>query len=397
MIETVQAWGAALIGLHQRIGRHFRRVEPRRRALAYLQALISPCERKNGWQLAETIGEATPDGVQRLLNAARWDADAVRDDLRAYVVEHLADPNAVLVIDETSFRKRGDKSVGVQQQYCGTTREIENCQVAVFLYYATAESSAFIDRALYLPKSWTQDRDRRAEAGVPDSVPFASKPELAVAMLERAFAAGVAPAWVTADSLYGHDRHLRSVLRQRHQRYVLAIQSRDVVPRDDFWSLSAKYLAEDFVEADWTRLSAGSGTKGPRWFDWAWRELPYATGGQDEQGWGEWLLVRRNMEDRADRTYYVVFAPRTTTLAEVVTIAGMRWHIEVGFETAKGECGLEDYEVRTWDAWHRHSTLVLLAHAFLAVMRTLSLQKGDHLPMMGSRSPYRRFDASSGA
>lgn len=149
MIETIQVWDEQLVALHQRTGRHFRRAEPRRRALAYLQALISPCERKNGWQLAETIGEATPDGIQRLLNAVRWDADVVRDDLRAYVVEHLADPNAVLVIDETSFRKRGDKSVGVQQQYCGTTCEIENCRVAVFLYYATAESGAFIDRALY--------------------------------------------------------------------------------------------------------------------------------------------------------------------------------------------------------------------------------------------------------
>ena len=391
MIEAVQAWGEQLVALHQRIGQHFHRAEPRRRALAYLQALLSPCERKNGWQLAETIGDATPDGVQRLLNAARWDADAVRDDLRSYVVEHLADPQAVLVLDETSFRKRGDKSVGVQEQYCGTTREIENCQVAVFLYYTTAQGGAFIDRALYLPKRWTRDRARRDEAGVPATVQFATKPELAVAMLERTFAAGVSAGWVTADSLYGHDRRLRTWLRQRHQRYVLAIQSTDRVPRDDFWSLSAKYVAGNFAETDWQRLSAGAGTKGPRWFDWVWRELPYATGGQDEQGWGEWLLVRRSVEDPTDLAYYVVFAPRArTTLAETVAMAGMRWQIEVGIETAKGECGLEDYEVRTWDAWHRHITLVLLAHAFLNVMRALSLQKGDRLWTKGSPSPFQR-------
>ena len=282
MIETVHAWGEQLVTLHQRIGRHFRRAEPRRRALAYLQALISPSERKNGWQLAETIGDATPDGVQRLLNAARWDAD----DLRAYVVEQLADSNAVLVIDETSFRKRGDKSVGVQEQYCGTTREIENCQVAVFLYYASEDSGAFIDRALYLPQNWTRDRTRRDEAGVPDTVQFATKPEIACAMLERTFAAGVRAQWVAADCLYGCDRRLRSWLKQRYQRYVLAIRSTDLVPRDSCWSLSAKYVAEDFANGEWQRLSAGAGTKGPRLFDWAWRELPYASDGRDEQGWG---------------------------------------------------------------------------------------------------------------
>lgn len=376
MLETVQQWGQALEVLHQHIGRHFYRAEPRRRALAYLQALLSPCERKNGWHLAETLGDTTPDGVQRLLNAARWDADAVRDDLRAYVVEQLADARAVLVIDETSFRKRGTKSVGVQEQYCGTTHEIENCQVAVFLYYATHERGAFLDRTLYLPQSWTQNGERRTEAGVPDSVRFATKPEIARTMLERTFTAGITAAWVTADALYGHDRRLRDWLKERHQRYVLAIRSTDMVPRDALWSLPAKYVAEDFSEDDWEHLSAGSGTKGPRMFDWAWRELPYGTADQDEQGWGEWLLVRSNGADPSDLAYYLVFAPRaTTTLAEVVCVVGLRWDIEVGFETAKGECGLEDYEVRTWDAWHRHVTLVLLAHAFLVVMRVQSLQK----------------------
>jgi SRSO17 transposase len=398
MIETVQAWGQQLEALHGHIGRHFHRAEPRRRALAYLQGVLSSCERKNGWQLAETIGDCSPDGVQRLLNAARWDADAVRDDLRTYVVEHLADPNAVLIIDETSFRKRGTKSVGVHHQYCGATGKLENCQVGVFLAYASSQGTAFIDRALFLPQAWAQDHRRRAEASVPNDVAFATKPALALAMLERAFDTGLVAGWVTADALYGCDRRLRRALEQRHQRYVVAIKSNELLPRDAFWRLSAKYVAEDFAAADWQRLAAGAGTKGPRWFDWAWQALPYATGGEDARGWGQWLLVRRNVDDPTDLTYYIVFAPRsTTTLAQVVTVAGMRWQIETGFETAKGDCGLADYEVRRWDAWYRHITLVLLAHAFLVVMRVQMLQKGAQRLTMASRLPCRRSAASFGS
>ena len=301
---TVQAWAHDLEALHTHISRHFHRAEPRRRALAYLQALLSPCERKNGWQLAEQMGDRTPDGVQRLLNAARWDADAVRNDLRTYVATHLADPSAVLIIDETSFIKRGTKSVGVQHQYCGTTGELENCQVGVFLAYASRQGTAFIDRALFLPKAWAASHERRAEAGVPDEVQFATKPHLARAMVDRAFDAGLVVGWVTADTLYGCDRRLRHGLEQRYQRYVLAIKSNELLPRDAFWSLNAKYVAEDFAAEDWHRLSAGAGTKGPRWFDWAWRELPYATGGQDAHGWGQWLLVRRSVADPTDLTYW---------------------------------------------------------------------------------------------
>jgi SRSO17 transposase len=209
MQATVAGWGAELRGLQARIAPRFDRAEPRRRARTYLQALLSPVARKNGWQIAERAGEATPDGMQRLLNAAAWDADAVRDDLRAYVVEHLGDPGGVLILDETGFLKQGTKSVGVQRQYSGTAGRIENCQLGVFLCYATRHGAAFLDRALDVPQDWAADAARRAAAGVPDDVAFATKPALGLALLERALDAGVPAGWVIGDAVYGNDRRLR--------------------------------------------------------------------------------------------------------------------------------------------------------------------------------------------
>jgi len=214
-VAEVAGWEAGLDALHARIAPRFARPEVRRRARGYLRGLLCPVERKNGWQVAERIGEATPDGVQRLLNAARWDADGVRDDLRAYVLEHLGDPAAVLVVDETGFLKKGTKSVGVQRQYSGTAGRIENCQVGVFLAYAAPAGYAFLDRELYLPAGWAGDAARRKEAGVPAPVAFRTKPRLAEAMLERAASAGAPAGWVTADEVYGGDRRLRVWLEER--------------------------------------------------------------------------------------------------------------------------------------------------------------------------------------
>src|SRR5215207_7738847 len=208
-VATVAGWAAELEALHARIAPRFARPEPRRRALALLRGLLSPVERKNGWQLAEEAGEATPDGMQRLLATAERDADAVRDDLRAYVVEHLGDPAGVLVVDETGFLKKGIESVGVQRQYSGTAGRIENCQIGVFLAYATPHGRAFLDRELYLPEDWTAEAARRAAGGVPATVKFRTKPQLAKAMLERALAAEVPASWVTGDEVYGGDRRLR--------------------------------------------------------------------------------------------------------------------------------------------------------------------------------------------
>jgi SRSO17 transposase len=356
-------WAQGLNSLGQRIGGRFARAEPRRRALAYLQGLLSPLERKNGWQLAEEAGDPTPYGVQHLLGRAQWEADAVRNDLCAYVVEHLGDKQAVLIVDETGFVKKGEQSVGVQRQYSGTAGRIENCQIGVFLVYAGAQGRTFVDRALYLPQAWTQDKLRCRQAGVPDTVGFATKPMLAKHMIARALGAGVPARWVTADSVYGNDGKLRGWLEAQHLAYVLGVSSNHYVWLD-FEQQPVAVVAQRLPRTAWRRLSAGSGSKGPRWFDWAALRLPGA-----ERGWQRWLLVRRQVDQPTELAYYRVFAPARTSLAAMVKVAGTRWAVEECFETAKGEVGLDQYEVRSWSGWYRHITLALLAHAYLTVVR----------------------------
>ena len=379
--RLVRGWGRDLDALHARLGPRFGRAEPRRRVRAYVEGLLSPVERKNGWQVAEQAGETTPYGMQRLLAGARWDADAVRDDLRAYVVEHLADPEAVLIVDETGFLKKGAKSVGVQRQYSGTAGRIENCQIGVFLAYATPRGRTCLDRELYLPKEWANDAARRAEAGVPADTTFRTKPALARAMLERAFQAGVPAAWVTGDEVYGRDRRLRVWLEEQEQPFVLAVATNEAL-----WALTdrgpqqvaAAVIAAVLPPEAWERLSAGEGSKGPRVYDWAWVRLAR----WPVPGWAHWLLVRRSLADPTDLAYYVVFAPAGTTLATLVRVAGTRWAVEESFAIAKGEVGLDHYEVRRWDGWFRHITLALLAQAFLTVVRSQAsgVEKGGVPP-----------------
>jgi SRSO17 transposase len=362
----VRAWAKGLAALHKRIGRHFVRPEVRRRSRRYLAGLLGPVERKNGWQLAEQSREATPDGMQRLLNTARWDADAVRDDLRGYVWEHLAGDDGVLVVDETGFLKKGDKSVGVQRQYSGTAGRIANCQIGVFLAYASAKGRAFIDRELYLPRSWADDAARRRAAGVPDDVAYRSTTGLGRAMLGRALEAGVAVGWVTADALYGSDGELRRWLEGRRQAYVLGVRSNAyVVDREAWRQITVGGLIGRLPAQAWRRLSAGDGAKGPRLYDWACvrddRLLP--------EGWAAWVLARRGIADPTEIAYYLAFGPADATVEDLVRVAGMRWTIEEALEVAKNEVGLDQYEVRRWDGWYRHITLALLAHAFLAVTR----------------------------
>jgi SRSO17 transposase len=353
-------WAAALEELMARLAPRFGRTEPRRRARAYVRGLLAPLERKNGWQLAEAAGDASPDGVQDFLARVRWDADAVRDDLRGYVVEHLGDPGAVLVVDETGFMKKGTKSCGVQRQYSGTAGRIENCQIGVFLGYAGRHGQTLIDRALYLPERWAADEARRAAAGVPAATPFATKPKLARAMLERAFAAGMPCAWVTGDSVYGSDHGLRRFIEKEGRGYVLTVTSAQ--------RLGLKPVAdwlEDMPADGWHRLSAGDGAKGPRLYDWAY--LPYRS--ETAPGWETGLLIRRKIKKPEEFTFYLTLAPAATGLPELVRVAGTRWTIESCFGAAKGEVGLDQYEVRSWAGWHRHVTLAMLAHAYLAVVR----------------------------
>jgi SRSO17 transposase len=356
-------WAATLDTLHARIAPHFRRAEARTRVRRYLDALLAPVERKNGWQLAEHLGEAGPQGVQRLLNTADWDVAAVRDDLTAFVAEHLGDPDGVLIVDETGFLKKGAKSVGVQRQYSGTAGRRENQQIGVFLAYTSPHGTAFLDRALYLPETWTEDADRRAEAGVPAMVQFATKGELAQRMLARAFAAQLPVAWVVGDTIYGGDE-LRRWLEAQGRPYVLAVPC-----THGLWTagqqVETQALVAGMPEAAWARLSAGEGSQGPRWYDWALLALPYDA----PPGMAHWLLVRRGISDPTEYAYYRICGPAETPMVALVRVAGRRWCIETAFEEAKGLVGLDQYEVRKWGAWHRHITLALLAHAALLVTR----------------------------
>jgi SRSO17 transposase len=380
-VNQIAEWQEGLVALHGRVAARFARPEVRARAGRYLAGLLAPVERRNGWQLAEQIGERAPDGVQRLLRTARWDAEAVRDDLRAYVVEHLGGPGAVLVVDETGFPKKGTKSVGVARQDCGPLGKVANCQVGVFLAYASPRGRAFLDRELYLPEAWAADASRRREAGVPEDVAFQTKPELARAMLARALEAGVPARWVAGDEVYGGDRRLRVWLEERGVAHVLAVKS-----SEPLWAATergpaqvpAAALAAALPARAWRRLSAGDGAKGPRLDDWA--RVPLRPLG--EPGKGYWLLARRGLAEPHELAYFVCFGPERTPLRELVRVAGTRWAVEEGFERAK-EVGLDQYEVRHWGGWYRHVTLCLLAHAYLEVTRAAAnaeAEKGAPAP-----------------
>jgi SRSO17 transposase len=365
-VAEVQDWAAGLDEVAWRIGPRFARRQPRAQAGLYVRGLLSSAERKNGWTLAEQAGNETPDAMQRLLNHADWDADAVRDDLRDYVVEYLADDDAVLVIDETGFLKKGTKSAGVARQYSGTAGRIENCQIGVFLAYAAAGGRTFIDRELYLPKVWTDDRDRCAQAGIGADVEFATKPQLALRMLTRALDAEVPAGWVAGDEVYGQHCGLRRALEERDMSYVLAVPvNQHVTAAVDGRPTDVRVDAlSAAVPADqWQRLSAGAGAKGPRIYDWVRIPIrPLAEPGR------YWLLVRRRLTD-GELAHYLCFCPPEASLADLVGVAGRRWAIEESFQTGKGEVGLDHYQVRRYDAWYRHITLACWAHAFLTVTR----------------------------
>ncbi len=320
-VAEVTRWAEGIEQVHECIGGRFRRPEPRRRVLDYLRGLLSPVERKNGWQLAEQAGDATPDGVQRLLSTYRWDADLVRDDLKGYVMEHLGDADGVLVVDQTGFLKRGNKSVGVQRQYSGTAGRIEDSQVGVFLAYASAKGGTLLDRELYLPQVWSEDLSRRREAGVPADVGFQTKPQLARRMLERAVESGVPFGWVAGDEVYGNDRNLRLWLEREGLSHVLAIKR-----SEKLWALTEKgarqvradRLASQVEETGWVRCSSGDGAKGPRVYDWATVELRPLK----EPGKGYWLLSRRSLSDPGELAYYVCYGLAGTALKELARVAG---------------------------------------------------------------------------
>jgi SRSO17 transposase len=371
--SAVAGWSRALGKLHRRIGHRFARSEARERVKRYLLGLLGRVERKNGWQLAEAIGEHDPQGVQRLLNSAKWDADEVRDDLREYVLEHLADEaTGVLIVDETGFLKKGEKSVGVARQYTGTAGDTVNCQVGVFLAYSSEKGAAFLDRALYLPRAWTNDPARRAEAGVPAGLVFRNKIELAEEILQRAFAADVPARWVLADSFYGRSHAFRAWLEERGRPYAVMVPKTNAVPLGGRKKKIERYI-ERLGEEAFSEIRPARDTDGRR--PWQWSCLELAP--DPEKCMGRWLLVRRSTDDPEDLGFYQAYGPEGTPTEELVQVCQDRWAVEECFAEAKGEVGLDHYEVRRWDAWHRHITLCLLAHAFLVVVRLAARDEVD--------------------
>lgn len=365
---------AELDRLHERIAGRFARSEPRARVREYVSGLVAGLERKNGWTLAERAGEACPDGMQRLLRRADWDVDGVRDDVRGYVAEQLGDGEGVLIADETGFLKKGTRSAGVQRQYSGTAGRTENCQVGVFLAYASARGHALIDRELYLPASWAADRDRCREAGIPDNAGLVTKAQLAQVMLARAIEAGVPFAWFTADEVYGQAKYLRRWLEDRGVAYVMAIRCSDTFPVSGA-EQRADELAAGLPARSWQRLSAGAGAHGPREYHWA--RLAIDAGARP--GRGHWLMARRSLRDPDEIAYYACYGPHRSRLVDLAWVAGSRWHVEECFQQAKSEAGLDHYQVRTWRAWHAHITLSMLALAWLAAARAQAA-KGEPPP-----------------
>lgn len=377
--EMTDGWSGVFGDFVARFAGRFGRVESRRRAVSYLRGLLSETERKNGWALAETAGDGGPQGMQRVLNHYVWDAGAVRDDVRDAVVELLGDPEqGILILDETGFLKKGVRSAGVARQYSGTAGRIENSQIGVFLAYGSGKGRALIDRELYLPKSWTADRERCREAGIEDDVEFATKPDLGLRMLQRAVEAGIPFGWVTADAVYGQTSRIRLWLEEREIPHVLAVpKSQMVMTMEFFGQARARELIGGLADGEWESLTCGDGAHGPRVYDWATAPIrPWRL-----EGWDHWLLARRSLTDPTDIAYYICFSPAGTSLDELVRIAGSRWMIEECFQAAKNETGLDHYQVRGYTAWYRHITLSMAALAFLAILRA-EAKKGVLTPMM---------------
>jgi SRSO17 transposase len=365
--DVVDVAGRVLGELDAVLAPWFARAGTRLAGQQYVRGLASTVERKNSWQLAEHAGHASPDRLQRLLGAAAWDCHGVGEDVRDWVVGYLADDEAVLVCDDTGFLKKGRRSAGVQRQYSGTAGRIENCQIGVFLAYASPRGRALIDAELYLPASWTDDRQRCAAARIPDEVGFATKPELAQAMIERVVKAGLPFGWVAADEFYGDNPGLRGWLQSQSIRYVMAVSCDHAVLTADGPQRADVLAARPGLL--WHRMSCGDGTKGPRLYDFA--DIPDAASSVHR------LVVRRAIDD-GELAFFWCYAPTGATLADLVRVIGMRWAVEECFQAGKGQVGLDHYQVRTWPGWYRHITLAIAAHSWLTVTAVLVAQKGNH-------------------
>jgi len=371
---TLELWASSLRDVKERIRPLFRQERMAHSAGLFLDALLGPERRKTGWMRAEAAGDPGPWRQQALLGRAQWDADALRDMVRDYVVEVLAAPDGVLVVDETGFLKQGKASCGVGRQYTGSAGKITNCQIGVFAAYISGKGHAFIDRALYLPKAWTDDPARMAGAHVPPTTKFATKPQLARTMIERAIAADVPFAWVAGDSIYGVGE-IEMMLRRAGKGYVLGVSAAHSFTSwigKPLLAGTAEEIAAEINDSVWQRLSAGVGSKGERLYDWAYSELADLEAAEYDEAlsglWTRGLLIRRSLTD-GELAYFTTWCPAGTRIATLVSVEGRRWAIEDAFETAKTELGLDHNETRSWHGWHRHVSLVMLAFAMMAAVR----------------------------
>jgi SRSO17 transposase len=372
--ETRELWAASLREVKARMRPLFTQERVAASAGLFLDGLLGEERRKTGWMRAEAAGDPGPWRQQAILGRGRWDADALRDIVRDYALEHLAADDAVLVVDETGFLKQGKASCGVARQYTGSAGKITNCQIGVFAAYVSDKGHAFIDRALYLPRAWAEDPARRAAAHIPQEIAFATKPHLARTMVERAIAAGVPFAWVVGDSIYGVSE-IERALRRAGKGYVLGVNSNS---QFNSWGAkppvagTAAEIADNLDPSAWRRLSAGAGAKGERLFDWVYLELADLEAAEYNETlaglWTRGLLIRRTIADGA-LAFFATWCPAGTGMETLVTVEGRRWAIEDGFETAKNELGLDHNETRSWHGWHRHVSLVMLAFAMLAAIR----------------------------
>jgi SRSO17 transposase len=390
---TLELWASSLREVKGRIRPLFGQERVARSAGQFLEGLLGNEPRKTGWMRAEAAGDLGPWRQQAILGRGRWDADALRDIVREYALETLADEDAVLVIDETGFLKQGKTSCGVARQYTGSAGKITNCQIGVFASYVSRHGHGFIDRALYLPKNWTDDPTRLKAAHVPDDVGFATKPQIARRMIARALAAKVPFSFVATDTVYGTG-DIETMLRKAGKGYVLGVAANHVFNswgKKQFVRGTAAKIAQSLPKSAWRRLSSGEGTKGPRLHDWAYLELADLDAGEYNSvlkgKWTRGMLVRRNIGD-GDLAFFSTWCPKGTSIGKLVSVEGHRWAIEDSFEAAKNELGLDHNETRSWHGWHRHVSLVMLAFAMMAAIR----HKANAVPLKKTlpRLPKKR-------
>ncbi len=405
--QELDSWTEDFEIFHARFANVFARSEPREQVAKYMRGLMSQMDRKNGWQLAEAIGDATPDSTQRLLYQANWEADAARDELQQFIIETFGHSDGIGVVDETGFLKQGTHSVGVARQYSGTAGKVANCQVGTFLSYATPTAKVFLDRRLYLPEQWCDDTSRRATAKIPKSVTFQTKPEQAAEMLQHAWEGGIPMRWVAGDEVYGNATHLRDTIDASGRWYVMAVSSHTpvweqrpgvVIPRRKRHgrrgrprkkprlaanappATTVSLLVASWPESCWQRLTVAEGEKGPRTYDWARQRVVESRDGLPTRD--AWLLVRRSVTDPTDIAHYLSNAAAEVPLLSLAEVASTRYTVEQCIEQTKGETGLDEYEVRHWHSWHRHITLSMMAHAWLASIRCQAQEKETVSPWL---------------